>query len=59
MSGLGKGEADVDPTEVNFALILCLKYPAVDWNGEKGNNLLRVKKRICKKIVSITKSLVF
>lgn len=29
ISGLRKGETDVDPTEVNIALILCHKYPAV------------------------------
>lgn len=30
VSGLGKEESDVDLTEVNFALILCHKYPAVN-----------------------------
>lgn len=46
IAGLGKGEADVDPTELNFAPILSVKYPPVketemEKKGTTGSDLWR------------------
>lgn len=53
IAGLGKGEADVGSTELNFAIILSVKYPAVKETEMESTEI------VWKKVVSKTKYSVF